>query len=286
MPAKSSIVIVTGLSGSGKTVALRAMEDSGFTCVDNLPPELIDAFVSNVSGERDAGSVAVGIDIRKKDFLDDLDAALPPLREKYDVTILFLDAERDVLVRRFKETRRPHPLMSPDVKEIQEAIQMEKGMLLTLREKADTVLDTSSLTPHQLRQQMMSRYGEGGEGDALRMTLMSFGFKYGVPNNVDMLLDVRFLPNPHFVPELKDLSGLDAPVREFVLEKAEAARFLEKVRDFLDFLIPLFRKEGKAYLTIGIGCTGGRHRSAAIVEEVASILRKDALRVTVIHRDI
>jgi UPF0042 nucleotide-binding protein len=280
------IVIVTGLSGSGKTVALRAMEDTGFTCVDNLPPQLIDAFVSNVSGKDHEGSVAVGIDIRKKDFLDDLDAALPPLREKYHVSILFLDAERDDLVRRFKETRRPHPLMGPDVKEIQEAIRMEKSMLLSLREEADTVLDTSSLTPHQLRQQMMSRYGGEGAGDTLRMTLMSFGFKYGVPNNVDMLFDVRFLPNPHFIPELKEFTGLDEPVREFVLKKAETMRFLEKVRDFLDFLIPLFRKEGKTYLTIGIGCTGGRHRSAAVVEEVASILRKEERRVTVIHRDI
>jgi UPF0042 nucleotide-binding protein len=254
--------------------------------VDNLPPQLIDAFVSNVSGKDDGRSVAVGIDIRKEDFLDDLDAALPPLREKYDVSILFLDAERDALVRRFKETRRPHPLMGPNVKEIQEAIQMEKSMLLSLREMADTVLDTSSLTPHQLRQQMMSRFGKEGEGDTLRMTLMSFGFKYGVPNNADMLFDVRFLPNPHFVPHLKELSGLDEPVREFVLKKVETGRFLEKVRDFLDFLIPLFRKEGKAYLTIGIGCTGGRHRSAAVVEEVASVLRKEGLRVTVVHRDI
>ncbi len=283
---KPSILIITGLSGSGKTVALRALEDGGFTCVDNLPPQLIDSFVSTVAGKDGAGRVAVGIDIRKKDFIDDMDAALPALREKYAVDILFFEAETDVLLRRFKETRRPHPLHSPGVKDLYDAIKKEKDLLLPLREKADRIMDTSPFTPHELRRQMMSLFGGEEVGEALRITVMSFGFKYGMPRNLDLLFDVRFLPNPHFVPELKDLSGLDAPVREYVFEKQVTAEFLDRLGGFLDFLIPLYRKEGRAYLTIGVGCTGGRHRSIAIAEHLASVLREKSPGLNVIHRDL
>lgn len=283
---KPLIVIITGLSGSGKTVALRALEDSGFACVDNLPPQLIDSLASTITARDNVNRIAVGIDVREKGFIADIDEALPGLRDKYNVNILFFEADTDVLLRRFKETRRPHPLESPEVKDVYEAIKKEKAMLVSLRGKADRIVDTSPFTPHELRRQMISLYtGEEGEV-SLKVTLMSFGFKFGIPRNVDLLFDVRFLPNPHFVPELKELSGLDAPVKDFVFEKQETAAFMEKLTGFLDFLIPLYRKEGRAYLTVALGCTGGRHRSIAIVEHLAALLRKHFPRLSVIHRDL
>lgn len=279
-------MIITGLSGSGKTIALRALEDSGFTCVDNLPPQLIDSFVSTTSSRGGVGRIAVGIDIRDGDFMEEMDRALPSLKDKYNVNIVFFEAETDVLLRRFKETRRPHPLMSPDLKDIYETIKKEKGLLLPLREKADCIMDTSPLSPHELRRQMISLYGEEGGLDTPKITIISFGFKYGVPRNVDMLFDVRFLPNPHFVPELKDLTGLDAPVRHYVFDKQETVEFLDRIKALLDFLVPLYRKEGRAYLTIGVGCTGGRHRSIAITEHLAAVLRKESPGLSIIHRDL
>jgi UPF0042 nucleotide-binding protein len=283
---KSSIVIISGLSGSGKTVALRAVEDIGFFCVDNLPPQLIDSFVSTTSVRKTKADIAIGIDIREKEFLHVLTNALPSLREKYIIETLFLEAEKNILVRRFKETRRPHPLMAPEIKEIEEAIALEKGLLLPLREIADRIIDTSPFTPHQLRQHIISLYSKEKSPYEMDVTLMSFGFKYGVPQNIDLLFDVRFLPNPHFVPELKELNGTDAPVREYVLEKPQTGEFIAKLIDLLGFLIPYYKKEGKSYLTIGIGCTGGRHRSIAIAEEAASRIRRDNLGITVLHRDL
>jgi UPF0042 nucleotide-binding protein len=279
------MVIITGLSGSGKTVAIRAMEDSGYSCVDNLPPQLIDSYASTLAGHAPATGVAVGIDIRSKEFFRELDAALPVLRERYDLQILFLEADMDTLVRRFKETRRPHPLMGPDVKDIGDAIAMEKGFLLPLREQADRIIETSPLTPHQLRRLIMSAYGGAG-ADTMGITIMSFGFKNGIPQTADLVFDVRFLPNPHFVPELKELTGLDEPVCNYVMDKPETGDFIEHLKVMLDFLIPKYRREGKAYLTIGIGCTGGRHRSIAVAEELARRLRKESLDVNVVHRDI
>lgn len=277
---------MTGLSGSGKTVALRAMEDSGFTCVDNLPPQLIDSFVAASATKGGRNRIALGIDIRDKDFVEELSAALPGLKKTYDVNIIFLEADLDVLIRRFKETRRPHPLESPDLVDVYEAVKKERQMLLSLREKADLIIDTSPLTPHELRRQMISLYSGEAEPQALKITVISFGFKFGMPRSVDLLFDVRFLPNPHFVPELKELSGLDSPVRSFVLEKPETAEFIDRLKGFLDFLIPLFKKEGKAYLTIGVGCTGGKHRSVAIAERLVSMLRQDEQNVTIVHRDL
>ncbi len=283
---KPLVLIVTGLSGSGKTIALRALEDSGFSCVDNLPPQLMDSYASTVTQSGKRGQVAVGIDIREKDLLHVMDNVLPLLRDKYDLKVLFLEAEIDVLLRRFKETRRPHPLVQGEVSGLEEAITLEKSLMSSMREGADRIVDTSSFTPHQLRQYISSVYGEGTPGGDMRVTLMSFGFKYGLPQGIDMLLDVRFLPNPHFIPELRGLTGKDAPVRDFVLDKEVTREFIKRISDLLDFLVPHYRKEGKAYLTIGIGCTGGRHRSTAIVERLAQMLRNDKTDVNVLHRDL
>lgn len=283
---KPLVLIVTGLSGSGKTIALRALEDSGFSCVDNLPPQLIDSYASTVTQSGKRGQVAVGIDIREKDFLPVMDNMLPLLRGKCDLKVLFLEAEIDVLLRRFKETRRPHPLVQGEASGLEEAITLEKGLMNSMREGADRIVDTSSFTPHQLRQYISSVYGEGTPGSDMRVTVMSFGFKYGLPQGIDMLLDVRFLPNPHFIPELRGLTGKDAPVRDFVLDKEVTREFIKRISDLLGFLVPHYRREGKAYLTIGIGCTGGRHRSTAIVERLAEMLRNDKTDVNVLHRDL
>lgn len=280
---KPSIAIITGLSGSGKSVALRALEDIGFFCVDNLPPQLIDSFAFTITEK--VPRIAIGIDIRERDFLPVVDAEIKGLRKKYTINIIFLEAENDVLLRRFKETRRPHPLTGHG-KDMQEAITTERDLLMPLRDNADRIIDTSSFTPHQLRHYMTSLYAHEAVKDNMSLTLISFGYKFGVPQNVDLLFDVRFIPNPHFVPELKDLKGTDAPVRDFVLEKPEAVEFIKKLVDLLNFLIPLYRSEGKASLNIGIGCTGGRHRSPAILEKVASLIKQDYLDIATVHRDM
>jgi len=279
---KPTIVIITGLSGSGKTIALRALEDSGFFCVDNLPVALIDLFVSIVSKDRELKKIGIGIDIREKGFLSEIGNVLKTLRNKYRTEILFLEAEKDILLRRFKETRRPHLLGG----NIEDAIQIEKERLSLLKEEADRIVDTSSYTPHQLRQFVTSLY-RGQKGKKLMtVVLISFGFKFGVPQNIDLLFDVRFLPNPNFVPELKALKGTDKRVSDYVLKKQVTKAFLHKMKELIDFLIPLYIKEGRSYLTIGIGCTGGNHRSPAIVEKLQGYLKKHPIDLSIVHRDI
>ena len=265
-----SIVIVTGLSGSGKTVALRALEDAGFFCVDNLPVALINSFISVVSQSKEVRSIGIGIDIREKEFLSGVDEILGTVKQAYPTEILFLDAESEVLVRRFKETRRPHPLGD----DIGRAINDERMSMFPLREAADRIIDTSSLTPHQLRHLVKSVYSIHEYRRLMTVALISFGFKYGAPQNVDLLFDARFLPNPHFVPDLKPLKGTDKPVSDFVLKSRKAKEFMKKIKEFIDFLIPLYVEEGRPYLTIGIGCTGGNHRSPAIVEKLSKHLKK------------
>jgi len=279
---KPTIVIITGLSGSGKTVALRALEDSDFFCVDNLPVALIDLFVSIVSKNKELKKIGIGIDIREKGFLSEIGNALKTLRNKYRTEILFLEAEKDILLRRFKETRRPHPLGG----NIEDAIQIEKERLSLLKEEADRIVDTSSYTPHQLRQFVTSLY-RGQKGKKLMtVVLISFGFKFGTPQNIDLLFDVRFLPNPNFVPELKTLKGTDKKVSDYVLKKQVTKTFLNKMKELIDFLIPLYIREGRSYLTIGIGCTGGNHRSPAIVERMQGYLKKHPIDLSIVHRDI
>jgi UPF0042 nucleotide-binding protein len=276
------IVIITGLSGSGKTVALRALEDSDFYCVDNLPIALIDSFVSEASKDREIKKIGIGIDIREKGFLSEINSVIKILRDKYRTEILFLEAERDVLIRRFKETRRPHPLGW----NIEEAIQTEKGRLAPLREAADRIVDTSSFTPHQLRQFITSLYKIQTGKKAMTVVLISFGFKLGTPQNIDLLFDARFLPNPNFVPELKSLKGTDKAISDYVFKYQTAKAYVKKIKEFIDFLIPLYIKEGRSYLTIGIGCTGGNHRSPAIVEKLKGYIRKHPIDLSIVHRDL
>jgi UPF0042 nucleotide-binding protein len=283
---KNSVVILTGLSGSGKSVALRALEDEGFFCVDNLPVTLMESFASIVTAGGRNARIAIGIDIREKEFLADFASVLGPLRERYRVEIIFLEADRDALMRRFKETRRPHPLVSEGVS-MEDAVSTEYAMLLPLRNEADRVIDTSSYTPHRLRHLISSFFKSPESETGLSITLISFGYKFGIPQNIDLLFDVRFMPNPHFVPSLRDMKGTDPEVKEFVFAGTAAREFMEKSTALLDFLIPRYAEEGKAYLTIGFGCTGGRHRSPAIIQAVADhIMKKHSVEPTVIHRDM
>jgi UPF0042 nucleotide-binding protein len=279
---KPIIVIISGLSGSGKTVALRSLEDSGFFCVDNLPIALIESFASIVSKNRDISKIGIGIDIREKGFLSGIREVLNVLRKKYHTEILFLEAEKDVLVRRFKETRRPHPLGG----NLEESIQAEKERISLLKDAADRIIDTSSLTPHQLRQLITSLYTIQRGSKAMTVVLISFGFKLGVPQNIDLLFDARFLPNPNFVPELKPLKGTDKKVSAYIFKNRMSEAYVSKIKELLDFLIPLYLKEGRTYLTIGIGCTGGKHRSPAIVEKLKVYLKKQPIDMSIVHRDI
>lgn len=278
----SRVVIITGLSGSGKTVALRAVEDLNFFCVDNLPVSLISSLISKISGHTGGRNIAMGIDIREKEFLSDIEKVLTSLRKKQRIEVLFLEAETDVLIRRFKETRRPHPLGGG----LEEAIKEERESLDVFKQNADRIIDTSSLSPHQLRKLISSLYLPKSSRKEMSVSLISFGFKYGIPQNVDLLFDVRFLPNPHFIPLLKELDGRHRKVAEYVLRHPETKEFISKVKNLLHFLLPLYIREGRSYLSIGIGCTGGKHRSPAIVEEIAGDMKNDAIELNVIHRDI
>ena len=277
-----TIVIISGLSGSGKTVALRALEDSGFFCADNLPITLIDSFISILSGDGEIKKIAIGVDIREKGFLSEIHNVLNNLKKKYHTEIIFLEAEQDVLLRRYKETRRPHPLGG----NVEKAISLERKRLSLLRENADRIIDTSSFTPHQLRQFVSSLYQTQKTKNMMTLILISFGFKYGTPQNADLLFDVRFLPNPNFVPDLKQLKGTNQRVSQFIFKKPETKEFMVKLKDLMKFLIPLFIREGKSYLTIGIGCTGGNHRSPAIAENLRNYLNKFPVDLKVVHRDI
>ncbi|HXX58095.1 MAG TPA: RNase adapter RapZ [Thermodesulfovibrionales bacterium] len=282
---KPLIVIITGLAGSGKTVALRALEDQGFYCVDNLPVTLMGPFTAVVTADDHTRKVGVGIDVREKKFLPELDSVLRLLRDKYRLEIIFLEAEKDALIRRFKETRRPHPLVSAEI-DIEEAIDIEKSMLLPLQREASRIIDTSAHTPHQLRYLISSLFRMPSRGAAMAVTLLSFGHKFGIPQTVDILFDVRFLPNPHFVTGLRDMKGTDPAVQDFVLRQPPVAEFMEKVAGLLNFLIPRYVEEGKAYLTIGFGCTGGKHRSPAIVEKISEMIKDNPIDVSIVHRDL
>lgn len=276
--------IVTGLSGSGKTIALRALEDCGFSCVDNLPPQLIVPLADTLTGQGGRLKVAVGIDVRERQFLHELDSSLAALREKYEIQILFLEAEVDILVRRYKETRRPHPLSG--AVDITEAVSLEREVLNRLRDEADIIIDTSSFNPHQLRRYITALCDSRRSGAQMTLTLMSFGFKYGVPLSADMVFDVRFLPNPHFVQGLRELTGLDEKVSQYVLEKPVTSEFLDRISGLMEYLLPHYLSEGRAYFTVAIGCTGGRHRSTSIAQELSRRLARESIEIRVLHRDL
>jgi RNase adapter protein RapZ len=278
----SRVLIVSGLSGSGKTVALRAVEDVGFYCVDNIPVSLISSLIDKISRQSGSMHIAIGVDIREKEFLGNIKAAIALLRKKFLLQILYLEAEPEVLVRRFKETRRPHPLGGS----LEEAIMVEKKALSGLETNADRVIDTSTLTPHELRKLVTSLYAPKAGHKDLAVSILSFGFKYGIPQNIDLLFDVRFLPNPHFMPELKELTGRDKKVSDFVFSHPATKQFMKKVEDLLDFLIPHYIREGKSYIAIAFGCTGGKHRSPAIAEKISRFMAKKNMDQHIIHRDI
>jgi RNase adapter protein RapZ len=284
-PHRADIVVVTGLSGAGKSTAIKVFEDLGYYCVDNLPPVLLPKIVDVVSEARgEEARVALGMDIRGQEFLPDLSRVLDELRGgRSAVHVLFLDAADEVLVRRFSETRRKHPLAVRGG--ALGAIRKERRILSTLREIADAVIDTSEFNVHQLRDAVVRRFRREGGGD-LKVSVISFGYRYGIPVEADMVVDVRFLDNPNFVPELKRFTGLDPGVRDYVLGARPSKGFLRRLSDLLLFLLPLYRKEGKAYFTLGVGCTGGRHRSVAVAEALGDILGKGKEAAVVVHRDL
>ncbi|MGI5838083.1 MAG: RNase adapter RapZ [bacterium] len=282
---KMKFVIITGLSGAGRTQAVRALEDLGFFCVDNLPPTLIPKFAELCAqSEGKIAKIALVIDIRGGQFFGDLFAALEHLEETgFVFQILFLEAADETLVRRFKETRRRHPL-APQGR-LLEGITAERKRLEELRGRAHRIIDTSRLTPNQLRDEVMSLFAADAEIDRMGITLVSFGFKYGLPLDADLVLDVRFLPNPHYVESLRPLPGTEAAVREYVTKWPITGRFIEKSFGLLDFLLPNYLSEGKTTLTVAVGCTGGKHRSVVIAEKLAEMLRKKGYEAAAVHRD-
>lgn len=275
------LVIVTGVSGAGKSTALRALEDLDYYCADNLPLPLLPKFVELLSTRQETERAALGIDARSGEFLADSRLILAGIRDAgHRLEILFLDAPDDVLIRRFSETRRRHPLMITDIRA---ALLAERNQLGPMRREADAVIDTGSLTLHSLRALIQDRHREAGE--RLSVNLMSFGFKNGLPPEADIVLDVRFLPNPFFVKDLAPMSGEDEPVRRFVLDHPDTAAFLVRAMELLRLSLMGFQKEGKSHATIAIGCTGGQHRSVAVVAEIAGQLGA-SFAISVRHRDI
>lgn len=280
-----SFVIITGLSGSGKGTFLRALEDRGYFCVDNLPVSLLGKFHElTLKSEDPAAKVAMVIDVREGESLRELPAIYADLKnqEGLNASLWFLEATDAALLRRFSETRRPHPLQPH--RPVSESITQERALLAPIREIADHIVDTSSLTIHELRKYAHSLFGD--QEGRLLILLISFGFKYGVPSESDLVFDVRFLANPHFVPHLKPLTGHDPPVAEFMTRHPETAEFVGRLEGFLDFLLPQYEKEGKSYVTISVGCTGGRHRSVFIGNVLGKHLESIGHRVRVTHRDI
>lgn len=279
------LVILTGLSGAGKTQALRCLEDHlGFFCVDNLPPSLIPKFADLCA--RAAAPIqrlALVVDVRGGELFKDVFEVLAELdREAIPYEIVFLEASDEALVRRFKESRRPHPLGG----ELLEAIRKERAYLEELRGRAHKVIDTTNLTPHQLKEQLITLFGDEESLRRFRITLLSFGYKYGIPLDADLVIDVRFLPNPHYIARLRPLTGEDQEVKDYVLSSPVTAEFLAKFTSLIEFLIPLYMNEGKSMLTVAVGCTGGRHRSVAIANRLAELLAAKDYQAAVRHRDM
>jgi UPF0042 nucleotide-binding protein len=281
-----TIIIITGLSGSGKSTAMAAFEDSGFYCVDNMPVALLPKFLElPIESETEIAGIAFVMDLRERGFLAKYEAVFASLKRKgYHFEILFLEAEEDVLVQRYSATRRQHPLSQG--KGLLGGIEAEKQQLKDLRAAADKIIDTSDFNVHELKANILEFARRSRKLAPMRIQVVSFGFKYGVPRDADLIIDVRFLINPYFVPELKPLDGEDRKIKDFVLDHAETQVFLKKYLDFLDYLIPMYEKEGKAYLTVAVGCTGGRHRSVTIARTIFDHIRQTTEQVEIIHRDI
>jgi RNase adapter protein RapZ len=279
-----SVVIITGVSGSGMSSALKAFEDLGYFSIDNLPVQLIPTFVRLCDESTEIDRTAFVVDVRSREFLGMFPRIHAELREKgVNVTVLFLDADDDVLMRRYSETRRPHPLPDQDVVA---AIRVERELLSEIRAVADIVIDTSEHSVHTLRDVIKDRFAEKTSAHELNVTISSFGFRHGLPRGLDMLFDVRFLPNPHFIPELRAFTGKDAAVVEYLRSESEVEETIKRLVDLLTYLLPRFQREGKSYLGVGIGCTGGRHRSVMVAEAINERLAALGYRTRVLHRDI
>ncbi len=281
-----SFVIITGLSGAGKSFAIKCFEDIGYFCVDNLPTTLIPTFAElTARSTRDIRNVALGIDVREGEYLPHLLEALQELRRRnHRVEVLFLEAGEEALVRRYHESRRKHPLAGNG--NILDGVRAERKALAQFREIADRIVDTSTLTVHQFKDLLIELYGTPKTRPGLATSLISFGYKHGIPYDADLVFDARFLPNPHFVDGLRTLDGRDPAVGEYIFRHDESRQFLTRLQELLTFLLPFYRREGKAYLTIAVGCTGGRHRSVALVEALRQFLESQSLPPTVVHRDL
>jgi UPF0042 nucleotide-binding protein len=280
-----NLVVVTGMSGSGKGTVLKTFEDLGFFCIDNLPVPLIPKFVEGINAS--GGGVqhaALVIDIRAGERLQSLERMIGELRKSaFHIFVLYLEARDEALLRRFSETRRPHPLSAG--RPLREAIRMERRRLHKLQELADYTIDTSDLTVHQMRAIVIERFHQHPKTSELNVNLLSFGYKNGIPLEADLLFDARFLPNPYFVPRLKNLSGRDKSVRKYLRSFPQTKEYVKRIGDLLQYLLPNYQKEGKSYLTVAVGCTGGHHRSVYVVEELAKLLKNRKRVIYVRHRD-
>jgi len=278
------LVILTGLSGSGKSTVLKAFEDMGYNCVDNLPVELIPIFAElNAAGEDDYRRAALLVDAREGLQLEKLPGLLKHLRRDHPITLVYIEAHEDALLRRYSETRRPHPL-GKDYS-VRESLHHERALMEPIRKLADVVIDTSQFNVHELRQFVNQRFRSEAQRPLL-VSLVSFGYKFGVPTDADLMFDVRFLPNPHFVPRLRRFTGRDSKVRRYIQSFPQTGEFLRRMQGLLTYLIPHYIEEGKSYLTIAFGCTGGRHRSVMMAEWMKKSLEKRGFATRVVHRDI
>ncbi len=284
--ALGELVIISGLSGAGKTHALKCFEDAGFFCVDNLPPSLIPILADLCSKQdEEIKRVALGIDLRERGFFGDLLGDLEKLKTLgYSMELIFFEAREDILARRFSESRRPHPVL-PQLP-VLEGVRFERERLTELRRRADRIIDTSDLNVHQLREILTREYFNQDQTHTTSVTLVTFGFKFGVPFDMDLLFDVRFLRNPHFVEDLKALTGENERVRAYVLDDPDGQKFLDHLQRFLAFVIPLYGRERRSHLTVAIGCTGGRHRSVTMAINLQNHLLQQGFEVGLVHRDI
>lgn len=278
------LIVVTGISGAGKASALKAFEDLGYHSVDNLPLELMEDFAGLVSKSREVERAAVVVDVREGPTLDRLPDILESVRKLLPTRVVYLDAQDTVLVRRYSETRRPHPLGKSET--VWRSIAEERQLLDPIRNVADTLIDTSNFNVHELRADILDRFGHEEEAKRMLVTCLSFGFKNGVPLDADMVFDVRFLPNPHFVPEFRRMTGLDAKVAAFIRKFPQTREFLSRVTKLMLYLLPHYVEEGKSYLTVAFGCTGGQHRSVMLAEEMAAELKRAGYQVKAVHRDM
>ncbi|MCU1309162.1 MAG: putative P-loop ATPase protein [Candidatus Angelobacter sp.] len=280
--SRNELVVITGMSGSGKASVLKAFEDLGYYCVDNLPIELIPQF-AELAQNSEYERTALVVDIREGGQFRKLPNILKSLKKRLQTKIIFLEASEDALIRRFSETRRPHPLGKSQT--VSQAIATERDQLNEIRNASDFIIDTSKFNVHDLRSHALDKFRRNAGENAIAVSCLSFGYKHGVPQDCDLLFDVRFLPNPHFIPELRPFTGRDAKVAKYVLSFPQSREFIDRVSKMLIYLLPHYVKEGKSYLTIGFGCTGGQHRSVLIAEEVRKRLAAAKYNVSVTHRD-